>query len=161
MVIVFSFQIGVISMTQAEKAGEKFMSGFTCSQAVLHSYAPELGVDSDMALKIANGFGAGMGRKQEVCGAISGAIMVLGLLYGRGEHDGADRHEKTYTMVQNLIDAFVNKYSTISCKQLLPGCCLLTEEGRRRFHDDNLREKCREFVETVCGILDGLQPTAP
>ena len=101
-------------MTHAEKAMEKFMSGFNCAQSVLYSYASELHFDPDTALRMANGFGAGMGRKQEVCGAISGAIMVLGLLYGRGERDGTDRHEKTYTMVQKLIDAFVNKYGTIS-----------------------------------------------
>ena len=143
-------------MTHSEKAVEKFKAGFNCAQSVLWSYAQELHFEPDCALRIANGFGAGMGRKQEVCGAISGAIMVIGLLYGRGEHDGLERHENTYALVQKLIDAFVDKFGTICCKELLPGCSLLSEEGRRRFHDDNLREKCQVFVAFVCGILDSL-----
>jgi C_GCAxxG_C_C family probable redox protein len=144
-------------MTHAEKAMEKFMGGFNCAQSVLHAYAPELHFDPDLALRIANGFGAGMGRKQEVCGAVSGAIMVIGLLYGRGEHDGAERTEKTYATVRNLIDAFTEKYGSISCKQLLEDCSLVTEEGRRRFHDEQLKEKCRGFVGAICGILDDLK----
>jgi C_GCAxxG_C_C family probable redox protein len=143
-------------MTHSEKAVEKFKSGFNCAQSVLWSYAQELHFDPDLALKIANGFGAGMGRKQEVCGAVNGAIIVIGLWYGRGEHDGMDRHEKTYTMVQKLIDAFVKKCGNVNCRELLGGCSLLTEEGRRRFHDEGLREKCSEYVAIVCGILDSL-----
>jgi C_GCAxxG_C_C family probable redox protein len=144
-------------MTHAEKAMEKFMSGFNCAQSVVHSYVSELHFDPDGALRIANGFGAGMGRKQEVCGAVSGAIMVIGLLYGRGENDGAERTEKTYATVRKLIDSFTEQYGSISCKQLLEGCSLVTEEGRRRFKDDRMKEKCREFVGAVCWILDKLK----
>jgi C_GCAxxG_C_C family probable redox protein len=132
-------------MTHTEKAVEKFKSGFNCSQSVLWTYAPEFHLDPDTALRIANGFGAGMG------------IMVLGLWYGRGEHDGRERHEKTYAMVQKLIDAFVKKCGTVNCKKLLSGCDLITEEGRKRFHDDGLNEKCRKYVAIVCGILDSLR----
>jgi C_GCAxxG_C_C family probable redox protein len=132
-------------MTHADKAMEKFMAGFNCTQSVLYSYASELHCDPDLALRIANGFGAGMGRKQEVCGAVSGAILVIGLLYGRGEHDGTEKTEKTYATVRALIDAFTAQYGSISCRQLLEGCSLVSEEGRRRFHDEKLKEKCREF----------------
>ncbi len=148
-------------MTHAEKAVEKFKSGFNCSQSVLYSHAQELHLDPDTALRIANGFGAGMGRKQEVCGAVSGGVMVLGLLYGRGEHDGRERHENTYSLVQKLFDAFIKKYGTVNCKQLLSGCSLLTEEGRRRFHDGGLHEKCHEYAAAVCDILDGLREENP
>jgi C_GCAxxG_C_C family probable redox protein len=143
-------------MTHAEKAMEKFMSGFNCAQAVLHTYSPELKFDPDCALRIANGFGAGMGRKQEVCGAVSGAILVIGLLYGRGENDGAERTEKTYATVRKLIEAFTDKYGSVSCRQLLGGCSLVTEEGRERFRDERLKEKCKEFAGATCEILDGI-----
>ncbi len=54
----------------AETASEKFLSGFNCAQSVLWTFAPRLGLDPDTALKIACGFGAGMGRREEVCGAV-------------------------------------------------------------------------------------------
>ncbi len=95
-----------------------------------------------------------MGRKQEVCGAVTGGIMVLGLLHGRGENDGKERVEKTYLEVRNLIDSFILAHGTICCEDLLSGCSLLTEEGRKRFIEDGLAERCLGYVRTVCAILD-------
>lgn len=142
-------------MTHAEKAVDKFKEGFNCAQSVLYSYAEELHADPNLALRIANGFGGGMGRKQEVCGAVSGGILVLGLLYGRGEHDGKEQGEKAYTEVRGLIDAFIKEHGTICCRELLSGCSLLTEEGRKQFAADGLIERCCDYIRTVCGILDG------
>ncbi len=141
-------------MTHAEMAVEKFKSGYNCAQSVLYSYAEALDIDTDLALRIANGFGGGMGRKQEVCGAVSGGILVLGLLYGRGEHDEKERGEKTYAEVRNLIDEFIKERGTICCKELLSGCSLLTEEGRKQFAADGLIERCHGYVRTICAILD-------
>ncbi len=145
---------GATLMTHSEKAVEKFKQGFNCAQSVLYSYAEELHIDPNLALRIANGFGGGMGRKQEVCGAVSGGILVLGLLYGRGEHDVKEQGEKTYAEVRDLIDAFIKEHGTVCCKELLSGCSLLTEEGRKRFADSRLIEKCYMYVRTTCGILD-------
>jgi C_GCAxxG_C_C family probable redox protein len=143
-----------MSMAHADTAVKKFKEGFNCAQSVLYSYAKELGMDPDLALRIANGFGGGMGRKQEVCGAVSGGILALGLKYGRGEQDGKERQEKTYAEVRELIDAFIKEHRTVCCKDLLSGCSLLTEEGRKQFMADNLIERCNEYVRTVCEILD-------
>ena len=65
-------------------AVDKFLSGYNCAQSVLYAFREEIGLGDDMALKIACGLGAGMGRKQEVCGAVTGGILVLGLRHGRG-----------------------------------------------------------------------------
>ena len=64
-------------MNRIEKAVGKFKEGFNCAQSVLYSYADELGLPDDLAMKIATGFGGGMGRTQEVCGAVTGALMVI------------------------------------------------------------------------------------
>ena len=98
-----------------------------------------------------------MGRKQEVCGAVSGAIMVLGLLYGRGQGDDRSKAEQTYRLVRQFIDAFEKVHGTIICRELLPGCCLATEEGQKIFRDNGLIEKCHEFVKTACRTLDGIK----
>ena len=64
-------------------AEEMFRSGYVCSQAVFATFSEMLGLDKETALKIANGFGGGIARKQEICGAVSGAIMAIGLKYGK------------------------------------------------------------------------------
>jgi C_GCAxxG_C_C family probable redox protein len=142
------------SMTHEDKAIDIFKEGFNCAQSVLHAYADELHLNPDLALKIANGFGGGMGRMQEVCGAVSGGILVLGLLHGRGRQDGKDRQEETYAEVRNLIASFIKDHGTVCCRDLLGGCALLTDGGRKRFVKENLIEQCHQYVRTVCRILD-------
>jgi C_GCAxxG_C_C family probable redox protein len=141
-------------MTKSDIAVNKFKDGFNCSQAVVYSFADEINIDRDAALKMANGFGGGMGRKQEVCGAISGAIMVLSSLFGRGENDGKEKHENTYRKVRELVDAFKKECGTIHCRELLLGCDLLSEAGQQRFKDDHLVAKCHECIRVSCIILE-------
>lgn len=86
-------------------------------------------IQRDLALKLANGFGASMGCKQEVCGAISGGILGVSLLYGRGEKDDRQRQELTYAKVRELIDKFGVMHGANSCRRLLDGCELMTPEG--------------------------------
>ncbi len=141
-------------MKRSEVAVNKFRDGYCCSQSVLFSFADKLEISEDVALKIANGFGAGMGRKQEVCGAVSGAVMVIGLLYGRGVNDGKDKHEYTYDRVRDFIDAFEAKHNTVLCKKLLDGCDLLSPQGQDYFKSNNMIEKCYGFVEDAVNILE-------
>lgn len=131
-----------------------FKQGFNCAQSVLIAYADELGLPEETALKISTGFGAGMGRAQEVCGAVSGALMVISLLYGRGKNDGREKTVDTYLKVRQFIEAFTKVHGTIICRDLLPGCCLATEDGQTMFKEQGLIDKCYAFVKTACGILD-------
>jgi C_GCAxxG_C_C family probable redox protein len=143
-------------MTKGEIAVGKFKDGYNCAQSVLHSFADELKIDKNLALKIANGFGGGMARNQEACGAVTGAIMVLGLRYGREEGDDKSKQEDTYKKVQELIAAFREQKGTINCRELLSGCKLLTEEGQKLFKENNLIERCHDCVRLSCGILEKL-----
>jgi C_GCAxxG_C_C family probable redox protein len=70
--------------TRTDIATTRFLSGYNCAQAVLDAFRDEASLDEDLALKMATGLGAGMGRKQEVCGAVTGGVLVLGLRHGRG-----------------------------------------------------------------------------
>lgn len=131
------------------KAGELFTQGFNCSQAVFAAWADELGLGRETALKIASGFGAGMGRRQEVCGAVTGAGMVLGLKFGHS--DGADQggKERVYARVRDLHEAFSKVHGSTSCRQLL-GVDMTTEEGRQAMKDrDLMKTICLKCVETA------------
>ena len=136
---------------------KKFLGGYNCSQAVIYAFAEELNLDKDLALKLSCGFGAGMGRTQEVCGALSGGIIVIGGKYGRGENQDKSAMELTYHKTGELIESFKNHHATISCRLILEGCDLRDEKGKKHFKEnDFLTEKCAPCVETVVKSLEEL-----
>jgi C_GCAxxG_C_C family probable redox protein len=136
--------------TKTEVAVEKFLSNYNCAQAVLYSFCDDLRFDRDTALKMACGFGAGMARKQEVCGAISGGILVIGLKHGRGEGQERSVTEGTYRKVRELMSRFESKHEAALCRVLLDGCDLNTAEGQQFFKENDLVNKtCKKCVTTV------------
>ena len=143
---------------RSEIATTRFLSGYNCAQAVLDAFRDETGLDEDLALKIATGLGAGMGRKQEVCGAVTGGILVLGLRHGRGTTDDHSATERTYLRTRELMDRFAAKHGSCLCRQLLQGYNLATEEGLRRAKaDDIINKVCRPCVQTVVEILEQME----
>ena len=114
-------------MSHTEKAIEVFRNRFNCSQAVFAAFAEELGMPEELALKVAIGFGGGM-RKGEVCGAVSGALMVLGMKYGDSCSDKAENKAVSYQKVSDFMDRFKEKNGSCVCRDLL-GCDISTAEG--------------------------------
>jgi C_GCAxxG_C_C family probable redox protein len=99
-----------------------------------------------------------MARKEEVCGAVTGGILVLGLRYGRGEKDGKSAMELTYQKTRELMDLFAARHGTVICRQLLNGCELTTEEGQRQFKENDLLHKvCNRCVLSVAEILEQIK----
>lgn len=144
-------------MDRSEQAIAKFVSGFNCAQSVLFSFCDELGLDKDKALKLACGFGAGMGRKGEVCGAVSGGVMVISAKYGRGENDERKATEITYAKVRELMNQFSEKHGSYICRELLNDCELTTEEGQKQFKEsDYLNKICKPCVKSVVEILESI-----
>lgn len=139
---------------RSETAVAKLLEGYNCAQSVLVAFCDEFGFDRDMALKLSCGFGAGMGCKQEVCGAVSGAIIVIGLKYGRGEAQGREATERTYAKTRELMERFCQKHGTCLCRELLVDCDLSTPEGLKQFEERKLRsERCAPLVRDAVGIL--------
>jgi len=142
-------------MEKNQIAVQKFSEGFNCAQSVFYCYCDDLGFDKNTALKLATGLGGGMGRKEEVCGAVTGGIIVLGAKYGRGEKDDRAATELTYQKTRELMDRFAAKHGTFICRQLLGGCELTTEEGQRHFKENDLFNKvCKPCVESAVDILE-------
>ena len=139
-------------MSKAETALE-FFGGYNCAQSVLCAYADECGLEKDKALQAAVGFGGGMGKLQETCGAVTGAILVLGLSSGFKEGDGRDKINESYVKVRRLVRGFSAREETVRCRDLL-GCDLATEEGQKLFKEGNLRDKCKDYIRLCCELLD-------
>jgi len=124
---------------------------------VLYAFREESDLTNDTTLKIACGLGAGMGRKQEVCGAVTGGIMVIGIKYGRGEKDDRTAQELTYTKTRELMDQFAEKHGTFLCRKLLHGCKLTKEEGQKYFKQNDILNKiCVPCVQSVVEILENI-----
>ena len=140
---------------RTETAVSKFSEGYNCAQSVFYSFCDALGFDKNAALKMACGFGAGMGRKGEICGAVTGGIMVIGAKYGRGERDDRTATELTYKKTTELMDRFEKKHGTYICRKLLHGCELTTDEGQKHFKDNKLADTiCKPCVRSVVEILN-------
>lgn len=110
-------------MTGAEAKGElarqNFESGCNCCQAVLLAFAPECGLDRETALRLASSFGGGFGRMRELCGAVSGAGMVLGLLRGYTDLSGKEEKQGHYEVIQTLCSRFTQEQGHLRCRDLL------------------------------------------
>ena len=144
-------------MDRAQLAVAKFASGYNCAQSVLFSFCDDLGLDKNKALKMACGFGAGMGRKEEVCGAVTGGIMVIGAKYGRGENEDRSATEAAYVKIREFMDRFSQRHGTYICRELLNGCELTTEEGQKAFiGNDYLNKVCKVCVKSAVEILENI-----
>jgi C_GCAxxG_C_C family probable redox protein len=141
-----------------QKALEAFRSGLNCAQSVVTAYADELNFNSEEALFLSCGFGGGMGRLQETCGAVTGSYMVLGVYNCRKVADNAGRKEATYSMVQKFSAKFNELNGTTNCRSLL-NCDLRTEDGNRYAKENNLFgticERCiTDSVKIVNDLTD-------
>ena len=106
-------------MDHGMKAAELFLGGYNCAQSVVVAFSDLTGLDADFSAKMASSFGGGMGRMREVCGAVSGMLMVLGLLYGY-DTPGDDVAKKAqYTVVQELSAKFREQVGSIVCREIL------------------------------------------
>ena len=99
-----------------------------------------------------------MGRKGEVCGAVTGGIMVLGMRHGWGANDDRDAKEAVYFKTQELMNKFAFKHGSCICRDLLNGCDLSTEEGLNTFKENDYLDKiCNKCVQSVAEILEQLK----
>ncbi len=142
--------------SKVEQAVSYFQEGFNCSQSILASYCIEFGLNESIALKLATGFGGGIGRLGKTCGAVSGALMVIGLKYGRDKIEDNASKEKTYTLVQKFINKFIKLNKSISCNELLD-CDINTLEGLSSAKEKNVFSTlCPDFVRTSAEIIEKL-----
>ena len=140
--------------TKPDQAAEMYKNGFNCAQAVFATYAEEFGIERTSALKLSCGFGAGMGRRQEVCGAVSGAILLIGAKYGKTIREDNAANDLTYKLVRELSEKFIAKHGSSSCKELL-GCNLLTPEGQQFYKENNFRDlKCATYVHDAAELAE-------
>lgn len=135
-----------------EKARALFAEGANCAQAVFAAFSDVTGIDEETARRLASPFGGGMGRMREVCGAISGMLLVLGNREGYAAHDDAEK-ARVYATVQMLAERFREEHGSIICRELLGGNPSAAPTPTPRTEGYYKKRPCGDMVGTAARIL--------
>ena len=143
-------------MNESQRAVELFKEGFNCSQSVFVAFAHRFDIDEDTAKKISAGLGGGIGRLRDVCGAVSGAAMVIGSLASATEGADVENKQKNYDLVREFAKRFTEENGSIICRELL-GLDEQTKETAKpesRTAEYYKKRPCVELVECAARILE-------
>jgi C_GCAxxG_C_C family probable redox protein len=138
-----------------QQAVDLFRNDYNCAQSVFSVFTEELGITKDLALKLASPFGAGIAFRQETCGAVSGALMAIGLKYGKGETGSNDDKAFTYDLAHHFMTEFRKNHQTVCCRELLNEIDMSTPEGMAQLLElDYFRIRCARYVMDAVQIAD-------
>ena len=141
--------------SRAEVASAVFSSGFNCAQSVFSVFCERYGINKETALKISCGLGGGL-RSGEVCGAASGAVLVVGLKYGHCLADDKESKANCYAKTEEFLNEFRKRHGSIICRKLL-GVDITTDDGRQHALDRKLfTTTCDDMVRSATTILEEL-----
>ncbi|HPC55860.1 MAG TPA: C-GCAxxG-C-C family protein [Methanolinea sp.] len=142
------------SIKKPDEAEEVFRSGITRSSAVFSTFAEENGLPADVARKIACGFGAGVSKTGNMCGAVSGAILAIGLKYGKSERTDTAANEKTRALVREFIAEFIRRNGSITCTELLGYNLANPDEYQKAAESGLFLSRCPRYVRDAADILE-------
>lgn len=131
----------------------RFRQGFSCSQSVFSAFAAQFGIAEDLALKIASPFGGGVARQGEVCGAVTGALMVIALKHGTIT---PEKKEEIYKISQEFIHRFEEKHGSIICRKLVGYDISISEEFQKAREKKVFEKNCPGLVKDAAEIVKSL-----
>ena len=141
-------------MNKTEEAKEIFGKGLNCAQSVLFVYGKEFFTEDPSAFRLASAFGAGISYRGEMCGAVSGALMVIGLHYGYTDLTIESSKEILLKISGEFIEMFSKQNGSVICNKLV-GCEIDTPEGLQYARQNDLfRDICPRLVGSASEILD-------
>lgn len=141
---------------KTKEAVALFLSGANCAQSVVGTFHKECGLDYETAMHLSSGFGAGMGRLREVCGAVSGMFMVVSLKSGYSDLKDKAAKDAHYALIQKLAERFKTEAGSIICRELLglDGKSPDTPFSEARSRDYYQKRPCSDLVALATTILD-------
>ena len=147
-----------MSDPRVDAAEARFRAGTNCAQSVFSSFAPELGLSEQSALRLAAPFGGGLGRRGEVCGAVSGALLALGLRHGHTDPSG---RERTYALTREFLGRFEASQGSLRCRDLT-GVDMLDPQAYQRAKDEGrFQQVCPLAVRAAAEILADMLAAPP
>ena len=141
-------------MNRVQRTVDLFPKALNCSQAMLTVFGEQYGLNAEMAAKFGRPLCGGMGHMARTCGAVSAAVLILGL--ANDGQDEAKAREASFAAVQQLFRRFEALHGTTECKSLL-GADMSTEDGMKKIKGEKLvSQRCPAFVRDVASILETL-----
>ena len=140
--------------TGAKTALGLFNKKFNCAQAVLESHSAEYGLDSAMSRKIAGAFGGGMGYCGEVCGVVSGALMLIGLKYGQFEEGDDGSRVNTYSHAKDFVNKFKIEFGSVRCTDLIKYDLSVEEELLKARESGVFRKVCPRLIKRSVELVE-------
>lgn len=136
-------------------AEDAFREGYNCCQAVAAAFSDRIGLPLELAVKLVSGFGAGMGRLREVCGAVSGMTFVANALCGYSDPKAAEEKAAHYARIQKLAEKFREETGSIVCRELLglPAGAVSASTPEKRTADYYKKRPCPKLVRLAAEIL--------
>lgn len=128
-----------------------------CAETVLKEIADQHDIHSPLIPRIATGLCSGMARTCGSCGALTGGILALGLLYGRDSKE--ESVERSYAAVQELTELFRQQHGSVHCYELL-GCDLATPEGQKQYHEQQLGQHCHAYTQSAITLVNEILETS-
>ena len=143
-------------MSRSERAKEKFLQGYACSQAVALAFCDVMGMHEDTVSKMMLPFGGGLGRLRLTCGAVSGMVAVVGMVFADAENSSENK-KKVYAIVQELCAKFQAETGSLICSELLSGMKVPVEVGgvaEARTAEYYRKRSCADMVALAAQIVE-------
>ena len=141
------------ALATVDRAEALFREGFSCSQAVLMAFAPGLGMEERQAALVASAFGGGIARHGWTCGALTGALMAVGLHAGHTSAQDTATKDALYARAQSLVARFEDRQGSTACRQLT-GADMLDPLDRQAAADRGVfKTLCPELVRTAATLV--------
>ena len=140
-------------------ARENFVRGYNCAQAVACAFCEEMGLEEAAVAKMVSSFGGGLGKQREICGAVSGAAFVLGVLRGYSDPEATTEKTEHYARIQDFSARFKAEHETIICRELLKNLSLKkvnSPEPEARTEEYYRVRPCARFVETAAKLVEDM-----
>ena len=142
-------------MKRSENAIDYFRNKFNCSQAVFTVFGKDYGLSENDCLKVSCAFGGGMGRQQHTCGAVTGALMAIGIKYGKAMNDPEEKKKETYLKTREFFERFTELNGSVNCKDLLDGLDMNAPNDHKEIMERKLFDiRCEKYVADAVEIIE-------
>ena len=145
-----------MSTTKADLARKYFLEGANCAQATAGAFAEECGMPPETIFKLVSGFGGGVGRLREICGAASGIVFVLNTLYGNADISDKNAKDAHYARIQEVLKTLEKQTGSLVCRELLgmPSSASDSPRSAERSADYYRKRPCADIVALAAGTLE-------
>jgi C_GCAxxG_C_C family probable redox protein len=143
-------------MNRPERADQLFQQGYNCAQSVACAFAEDLGADRGLTLRLSTGFGGGMGHTSGTCGALTGAVLALGIAFGMKDSTDQAAKQKTYALAAEAVRRFRERTGATACTDLLGFDLGIPEQLQTARDRDLFKTQCPGYVRTAAGIVEEL-----